>query len=46
MIINQFDAVFGEDSFNWIKIVLTCMVPYCVATYAAVRALQEQNARR
>jgi hypothetical protein len=45
VIINQFDAVFGEESFNWIKIVLTYMVPYCVATYAAVRALQEQNAR-
>lgn len=35
-LINQWDAFFGEDSLNWIKAVLSCAVPYCVATYAAV----------
>lgn len=27
VIINQFDAVFGAEPLNWIKIVLTYMVP-------------------
>ncbi len=41
--INQFDAVTGEATFSGIKAVLTYLVPYCVATFAGVRALQEHK---
>jgi hypothetical protein len=43
VIINQYDAVLGNESLDWIKIVLTYAVPYCVATYAAAKALQERS---
>ncbi len=33
--INQGDAIAGGDPVNWWKAVLTFMVPYGVATYAA-----------
>jgi len=35
-LINQGDAIFGTASVNWIKIVLTYIVPYAVSTYGAV----------
>ena len=35
-LINQGDALFAGGSINWIKIVLTYAVPYCVSTYGAV----------
>ena len=35
-LINQGDAIFGTASVNWIKIVLTYVVPYAVSTYGAV----------
>ena len=35
-LINQGDAVFGAKPINWIKIVLTYLVPYVVSTYGAV----------
>ena len=35
-LINQGDALFGQDHLNLTKIVLTFAVPYCVATYGAV----------
>ena len=35
-LINQGDALISSASFNWWKIVLTYIVPYCVATYGAV----------
>lgn len=35
-LINQGDALFGEGHLNFIKIILTFAVPYCVATYGAV----------
>lgn len=43
VVINQFDALVGGESLSWAKTLLTYMVPYCVATYAAVRALQERS---
>jgi hypothetical protein len=36
--INQGDALFGGGKINWIKLGLTYMIPYCVATYGAVTA--------
>ena len=35
-LINQGDALFGGQAVNWVKIVLTYIVPYCVGTYGAV----------
>jgi len=35
-LINQGDAIFGTTRVNWIKIVLTYLVPYGVSTYGAV----------
>lgn len=35
-LINQGDVLFGGASLNLTKILLTYVVPYCVATYGAV----------
>ena len=35
-LINQGDALFGGGHLNLTKIILTFVVPYCVATYGAV----------
>jgi len=35
-LINQGDALFSGRPINWLKLVLTFIVPYCVATYGAV----------
>jgi len=35
-LINQGDALFGMASINWLKIMLTYLVPYAVCTYGAV----------
>lgn len=34
--INQGDAVIAGGDINWLKLGLTFLVPYCVATYGAV----------
>lgn len=34
--INQGDALFSGAQINWVKMSLTFLVPYCVATYGAV----------
>jgi hypothetical protein len=35
-LINQGDALFGSRHLDWLKLGLTYIVPYCVATYGAV----------
>ncbi|MBU6357446.1 MAG: nitrate/nitrite transporter NrtS [Rhodospirillales bacterium] len=35
-LINQGDALFGLVRPHWMKMILTFIVPYCVATYGAV----------
>ena len=35
-VINQGDAIFSGRPINWIKVVLTYLVPYAVSTYGAV----------
>jgi hypothetical protein len=47
-LINQGDALFGDEQLNWTKLILTFAVPYCVATYGAVsfrlsRSLNERE---
>lgn len=34
-LINQGDALFLGADINWLKIVLTFVVPFCVSTYGA-----------
>ena len=36
IIINQWDALFGDTPFNGWKAFLTVLVPYCVSTWTAV----------
>ena len=33
-------------STDWIRIVLTCLVPYCVATFAATNATRRMRRQR
>jgi hypothetical protein len=35
-LINQGDAIVAMTSINWIKIILTYIVPFAVSTYGAV----------
>ena len=35
-LINQGDALLGGRAIDWSKVLLTFIVPYCVATYGAV----------
>jgi hypothetical protein len=35
-LINQGDALFGPAPINWVKVLLTYLVPYAVSTYGAV----------
>ncbi len=42
-LINQGDAIFGQQQVNAFKCLLTYTVPYCVATYGAVSALQARQ---
>ena len=35
-LINQGDALFSGRRLDWLKLALTYIVPYCVATYGAV----------
>ena len=42
-LINQGDAMLNNEHINIFKGLLTYAVPYCVATYGAVSALQARN---
>ena len=33
-LINQGSAIWGEEEINWINLLLTFLVPYCVSTYS------------
>ncbi len=43
-VINHGDALLSGEATAavWIKIVLTFLVPYCVATYASVQAIRQR----
>jgi hypothetical protein len=38
--INQGDALVLGGKINWWKVVVTCCVPFCVATFGAYSALR------
>jgi hypothetical protein len=42
-LINQGDALFGEHPLKLTKLLLTYLVPYCVATYGALSYQLAQN---
>jgi len=44
-VVNHGDVVLiGQETTTvWIKIVLTFLVPYCVATFASVQAIRQQR---
>ena len=44
-LINQGDAMINNEPMNIFKCLLTYAVPYCVATYGAVAALQARQER-
>lgn len=47
VLINQGDRLLAGQSPDWLKLVLTYCVPYCVATYGAVgMAIDAARARR
>jgi hypothetical protein len=44
-LINQGDALFSGMPINWLKIVLTFVMPYAVSTYGAVAFRMGQRNR-
>ena len=38
-LINQFGAIFGEQTFNYVKLCLTMIVPFCVSSFSGFVAL-------
>ena len=47
-VINHGDALLSGDASAtvWIKIALTFVVPYCVATFASVQAIRQRSGVR
>jgi hypothetical protein len=43
--VNYFDRVFNESlmTIDYIKMMMTYCVPFCVSTHASVRAIMEQQ---
>ena len=45
-LINQGDAILGTGQIDWLKLILTYLVPYAVCTYGAISAQAKRfNAR-
>lgn len=41
-LINQWQAiVVGSEPIDWLKVVLTYMVPYCVSSYSTAASLRD-----
>lgn len=40
--INQGDRIIAGDGIDWLKALLTYLVPFCVATYGAWTALRDR----
>lgn len=39
-LINQYPALFGNTAIDWLKMIFTYFVPFCVATFSGVKAQQ------
>ena len=39
-LINQYEAFFGAAALDWLKVTLTFVVPFAVATYGAYSAFR------
>lgn len=42
-VINQPEALLGASQLVWWKLLLTYLVPFCVATYGAYAAVRQQG---
>ena len=45
-LINQGDRLLNGAPLDWFKIILTFLVPYCVATYGAVSYRLDQERKK
>ena len=45
-LINQGDRLIAGMAPNWIKMVLTYLIPYCVSTHGAVAAMRDRSRRK
>ena len=43
-LINQYDALMEDSSFNWIKALLTYCVPFCVSLFSSWLAIRDAKA--
>lgn len=41
LLINQYDALFGDQPFNWLKAILTYCVPFAVFNYGMLKGKKE-----
>ncbi len=44
-LINRDDRLITGMAPNWIKMVLTYLIPYCVSTHGAVTAMRDRSRR-
>ncbi len=45
-LINQGERLIAGLAPNWIKMVLTYLIPYCVSTHGAVTAMRDRSRRK
>lgn len=43
LVINQYDALFGDQPFNWLKAILTYCVPFIVFNYGLIKGKRKSN---
>lgn len=43
LVINQYDALFGAQPFNWLKAILTYCVPFIVFNYGLIKGKRKSN---
>ncbi|WP_394247384.1 nitrate/nitrite transporter NrtS [Vibrio profundi] len=42
-VINQFDAIFGAEPIEWLKVTLTYCVPFIVSLVSSYITIKEMN---
>jgi methyl-accepting chemotaxis protein len=42
-LINQNEAIIGDAELNWVKVLLTYIVPFCVSLYSSHVALLDKK---